>query len=238
MIHNIDGSSLSLNGLIALAGGSPFASGEQAGAVNEAKSVDESAKIGAGKSELTEEEQREVEELQQRDREVRRHEQAHKAAAGRYAGGAPSFEYEVGPDGRRYAVGGEVSIDVSPVEDDPQATIDKMQQVRSAATAPAEPSNQNRQVAAEAAQLEQQARADLAAQKSEEANAEDDTSSTGGPAASGTPVTSGTFAAAGTSVVGPLRGESIIPDSAIAAAFTPDAAGASTLTGKFIDVFA
>ncbi len=207
MINSIDGSSLSLNGLIALAGGSPFASSEQVEAGDKAKSVDESGKIGTGKSELTEEEQREVEELTERDREVRRHEQAHKAAAGRYASGAPSFEYEVGPDGQRYAVGGEVSIDVAPVADDPQATIDKMRQVRAAATAPAEPSNQDRQVAAEAAQLEQQARGDLAAGKSEEASTDEDTNADS------------------------LRGESIIPHSAIAA-------NASALTGKFIDAFA
>ncbi len=214
MINSIDGSSLSLNGLIALAGGSPFASSEQAGAVGKAKSVGESGKIATGKSELTEEEQREVEELKERDREVRRHEQAHKAAAGRYASGAPSFEYEVGPDGQRYAVGGEVSIDVSPVEDDPQATIDKMRQVRSAATAPAAPSSQDRQVAAEAAQIEQQARADLAASKSEEASTDEDPD------------------------VDPLRPESIIPDNAPADAFTSTAADASTPTGKFIDAFA
>ncbi len=214
MINSIAGSSLSLNGLIALAGGSPFASGEQVETVDEANAVDESKKIGTGKSELTEEEQREVEELQERDREVRRHEQAHKSAAGRYASGAPSFEYEVGPDGRRYAVGGEVSIDVSPVPDDPQATIDKMRQVRSAATAPAEPSNQDRQVAAKAAQIEQQARADLAASKSEEASTDEDTNAD------------------------PLRPESIIPDNALADAFTSTAADAFTLTGKFIDAFA
>ena len=226
MVNSIDGSSLSLNGLIALAGGSPFASSERVKAEAEARSVDKSGKIGTGKSELTEEEQREVAELKERDSEVRRHEQAHKAAAGRYANGAPSFEYEVGPDGRRYAVGGEVSIDVSPVADDPQATIDKMRQVRAAATAPAEPSSQDRQVAAEAAQLEQQARADLAAGKSEEASTEDGTNDTDGPAASGT------------SNADPLRGESIIPDSALAAAFTPNAADAFALTGKFIDAFA
>ena len=178
MVNSIDGSSLSLNGLIALAGGSPFASSEKIKAGEKAASVDESGKIGTGKSELTEEEQREVAELKERDSEVRRHEQAHKAAAGRYANGAPSFEYEVGPDGRRYAVGGEVRIDVSPVEGDPQATIDKMRQVRAAATAPAEPSSQDRQIAAEAAQLEQQARADLAAGKSEEASTRDDTTNT------------------------------------------------------------
>ncbi len=220
MVNSIDGPSLSLNGLIALAGGSPFASSEKAKAEDKATSVDESGKIGTGKSELTEEDQREVEELKERDREVRHHEQAHKAAAGRYASGAPSFEYEVGPDGRRYVVGGEVSIDVSPVPDDPQATIDKMRQVRSAATAPAEPSSQDRQVAAKAAQIEQQARADLAAGKSEEASTDEDTNATG------------------TQNVDPLRGESIIPDNALAAAFTPDAASASALTGKFIDAFA
>ncbi len=114
-----------------------------------------------GKSELTEEELREVDRLKKRDAEVRRHEQAHKAAAGRYATGGPTYEYEKGPDGRQYAVGGEVQIDVSPVEGDPQATIQKMQQVRRAALAPAEPSAQDRKVAAEAARLEAQARAEL-----------------------------------------------------------------------------
>ncbi len=115
-----------------------------------------------GKSELTEEELREVEKLKQRDAEVRRHEAAHKAAAGKFAQGGPSFEFETGPDGRKYAVGGEVQIDTSAVADDPRATIQKMQQVRRAAAAPAEPSSQDRQVAAQAARAEAKARAELA----------------------------------------------------------------------------
>ncbi|MCP3986264.1 MAG: hypothetical protein GY723_17940 [bacterium] len=113
-------------------------------------------------SELTEEEQREVEELTRRDREVRAHEAAHKAAAGSLAKGGASFSYETGPDGRRYAVGGEVSIDASPVGDDPAATARKMERVRMAALAPADPSGQDRQVAARAASDAREARSTAA----------------------------------------------------------------------------
>ncbi|MCH8129990.1 MAG: hypothetical protein IIC70_08840, partial [Acidobacteria bacterium] len=60
-----------------------------------------------------------------------------KAAAGSNASGGPTFEFTTGPDGKRYAVGGEVQIDTSAVDGDPQATIQKMQQVRRAALAPA-----------------------------------------------------------------------------------------------------
>ncbi len=110
--------------------------------------------------ELTEDEQEEVEALRSRDAEVRAHENAHKAAAGQHARGGPRYEYERGPDGRRYAVGGEVKIDTSAVPDDPDATIMKMRQVRRAALAPAEPSPQDRRVAAEASAKETAARAE------------------------------------------------------------------------------
>ena len=60
-------------------------------------------------SQLTQEEKAEVRELQKRDREVRAHEAAHRAAAGGLASGG-SYTYTRGPDGRNYAVGGEVSI--------------------------------------------------------------------------------------------------------------------------------
>merc|ERR1712000_149507 len=55
--------------------------------------------------------------------------QAHSASGGVHAGSA-SFSYETGPDGVLYAVGGEVSVDVSKVSDDPQATLDKMEQIQ------------------------------------------------------------------------------------------------------------
>lgn len=106
---------------------------------------------------LNEEEVKEVEDLKKRDGEVRQHENAHMAAAGTYSQGV-SFEYEAGPDGRRYAVGGEVKIDTSEVPNDPDATIAKAGVIRKAATAPAEPSAQDRQVAAAASKMEANAR--------------------------------------------------------------------------------
>ncbi len=108
---------------------------------------------------LTDEEQKQVTDLKRRDTEVRAHEQAHASVGGQYAG-APSYEFQTGPDGKKYAVGGEVSIDVSEAKD-AQATIQKMQIVRRAAMAPAEPSSQDFKVAAEATQKEQAARAEL-----------------------------------------------------------------------------
>lgn len=113
-------------------------------------------------------EQREIRELQTRDQEVRTHEQAHATVGGRYAG-APSYEYQQGPDGKRYAVGGEVQIDVAPIPGDPAATIQKMQQVKAAALAPAEPSAADRSVASTAQQRLIAAQAELIASKAPQA---------------------------------------------------------------------
>ncbi len=117
----------------------------------------------ASPTELSSEEKAVVTELKARDREVRNHERAHKAAGGRYAGGI-SFTYQSGPDGRQYAVGGEVPIDMSP-EQSPEATIQKMNIVISAALAPAEPSGQDQAVARAAQAQRNQALAELSAQK-------------------------------------------------------------------------
>lgn len=105
--------------------------------------------------------QRLINELAKVDREVRAHEQAHAAVGGQYAG-SPTYSFVRGPDGIGYAVGGEVSIDTSPVPNDPEATLRKAQVIRAAASAPAEPSPQDRRVAAQAASLENEARAELA----------------------------------------------------------------------------
>ncbi len=118
--------------------------------------------------ELTPEEEQKVRELKKIDAEVRRHEAAHKAAAGQFASGGPTFELETGPDGRKYAVGGEVKIDTSKVPGDPEATIKKAQVIQRAALAPKEPSGQDRKVAAQAQQLELEARQELAQQKKEQ----------------------------------------------------------------------
>lgn len=112
---------------------------------------------------LDKSELKELQSLKARDREVRAHEAAHQSAGGQYAGAA-SFTYERGPDGAQYAVGGEVPITISPVKGDPAATINKMRTVQSAALAPAQPSGQDRSVAAKAMQLMLQAQAELALQ--------------------------------------------------------------------------
>jgi len=105
--------------------------------------------------------------LRARDREVRAHEQAHLAAAGGLATGGPTFTFVRGPDGKQYAVGGEVNIDTSPVQGDPEATIQKARQIRAAALAPADPSPQDRGVSAQATAIEARARKELQQDKSE-----------------------------------------------------------------------
>lgn len=122
---------------------------------------------GASADGLSEAEQKVVAELKRRDAEVRAHEQAHAQVGGEYAG-APSYEYEVGPDNQRYAVAGEVPIDAAPVPGDPEATIQKMEVVKRAALAPAEPSSADRQVAALADRQRAAAQAELFSLKAAE----------------------------------------------------------------------
>ncbi|MBP5859003.1 hypothetical protein KAJ83_18430 [Marivibrio halodurans] len=116
---------------------------------------------------LTDAEREQVRDLQRREAEVRRHENAHAAAGGPYAG-APSYQYQRGPDNRLYAVGGEVSIDAAPVPNNPEATIAKMRTVRRAALAPADPSPQDARVAAQAQQEISAAQSELRDERLEE----------------------------------------------------------------------
>jgi len=129
----------------------------------------ENSKAGpAGSSqELTEGEEKQVRELKKRDAEVRAHEQAHSRVGGSHAGG-PSYTFQAGPDGKRYAVGGEVQIDTSPVAGNPEATISKLDVVIRAALAPADPSSQDLKVAAAAREGKLKAQAELRAQRQAE----------------------------------------------------------------------
>lgn len=135
--------------------------GEEKSSVEAKQAVDKAEQVQAERA------QAELQELKKRDQEVRTHEQAHMAMGGQHAG-AVSYEYQTGPDGVRYAVGGEVPIDVSEVADDPQATLEKMMLIQRAALAPAEPSSQDRQVAAQAGQKAAQAINELAEQDREQ----------------------------------------------------------------------
>ncbi|TDO84591.1 SprA family protein [Halanaerobium saccharolyticum] len=110
-------------------------------------------------NEFSKAEQREIEKLKRRDREVRAHEMAHQSAGGQYAGSA-SYSYTTGPDNRRYAVGGSVDIETSPSKT-PEETVKKADQIKRAATAPAQPSGADLQIAAKAARMKMEAQAEL-----------------------------------------------------------------------------
>ena len=89
-------------------------------------------------------------EMRERDRDVRMHERKHLAAAGDLARGAPRYHYQIGPDGKPYAVGGQVQIDTSAVPGDAEATARKGERIRHAALAPGQPSGPDLAVAQDA----------------------------------------------------------------------------------------
>jgi len=120
--------------------------------------------------ELSEEDRKALDELVATDRKVRAHEQAHVNVGRNLIISGPTYEFEVGPDGRNYAIAGEVQIDTSPART-PEETIPKAQHIRATALAPPEPSPQDQRVAAIASQLEMQARSELANQQVDEESA-------------------------------------------------------------------
>jgi hypothetical protein len=107
---------------------------------------------GSGTQQLSQDDQALVRKLKARDQVVRQHEQAHLSSAGGLATSAASYTYQRGPDGVNYAIGGEVHIDTSPGRT-PEDTISRARTIQAAALAPADPSPQDRAVAAQAAQM-------------------------------------------------------------------------------------
>jgi hypothetical protein len=152
---------------------------------------DREEKAESPADEPSSEEAAKIRELQVTDRKVRAHEQAHLAAAGGYARGGAILKTQRGPDGRMYAVGGEVAIDTSKVPDNPQATLTKAQIVRRAALAPADPSAADRAIAAAAASMAASARQDISAESREQAEGSDTVEDGGGVAESATQESSG-----------------------------------------------
>jgi len=120
----------------------------------------------SSEEEIVKQEQEISRELAERDREVRAHEQTHASIGGQYAS-APSYTYERGPDGRMYAVSGEVKIDTSPIPNDPQATLEKAEIIQRAALSVAEPSSADRAAAADARAMAVEARAEMLQQENE-----------------------------------------------------------------------
>ena len=147
------------------------------------KSEAEKREASEKKDKAENEKDSQVRELENIQREVIAHEQAHKAAAGEFGGGI-SYTYTEGPDGKRYITGGEVPIKLRQGAT-PEETLRNMQQVQAAANAPADPSGQDRQVAAKAAAIASRARSEILHDESEHENAESGLTAT---VASGTPI--------------------------------------------------
>jgi len=115
---------------------------------------------------LSQDELRMVQDLQARDSEVRAHEAAHQAAGGGMTGGA-SYTYQQGPDGKMYAIGGEVSISTKG-SSDPQEALANARVVAAAAMAPANPSPQDYSVASSARVMEMKAQQQIAKERVDE----------------------------------------------------------------------
>ncbi len=149
---------------------------QEADALNENKTADNTQNIIKAEAErreaakeedkADEEKDEQKKELEQIQREVISHEAAHQAAAGELGGGV-SYSYAEGPDGKSYIVGGEVPIKLKEGRT-PEETLRNMQQVQRAANAPADPSGQDRQVAAKAAAIASKARQEIARENAEE----------------------------------------------------------------------
>lgn len=137
------------------------ADGSSGGGDGSTASGDQGPGAGPGGSgTLDPSDQARVADLQRIDRQVRAHEAAHMSAGGSIAGAA-NYSYSLGPDGKRYAVAGEVPITMGGGST-PDAVIAIAERVRRAALAPADPSAQDLSVAASASAMEASARAQKA----------------------------------------------------------------------------
>lgn len=103
----------------------------------------------------------EVRTLRIQERQVRRTQFVKAAVGGATVTGA-SYQFDIGPDGHRYIVGGDVALDVNPVEGDPRATIHKMQRVRAAAVISHTPTRNDRNATFASVRTEGSARIQLA----------------------------------------------------------------------------
>lgn len=115
---------------------------------------------------LSPDEERLVKELQSRDNEVKAHEAAHQAAGGGMTGAA-SYTYQQGPDGKMYAIGGEVSISMK-AGSSPEETARNARQIMASAMAAGSPSPQDYAVASSARIMEMKAEQQLAKKSQEE----------------------------------------------------------------------
>lgn len=103
---------------------------------------------GVDGKELSESDEALLQKLKARDAKVKSHEAAHVMAAGGQAS-SPTYTYQTGPDGRRYAIGGSVNISIMTTGDS-EADARRAQKAYRAAMATGEPSARDMQTATKA----------------------------------------------------------------------------------------
>lgn len=103
---------------------------------------------GTDGRELSQGDEELLQRLQARDAKVRNHEAAHVMAAGGQAS-LPTYEYQLGPDGKRYAVGGAVNLSILSTGE-PEADARQASRALRAALATGEPSAKDIQAAGKA----------------------------------------------------------------------------------------
>lgn len=102
--------------------------------------------VPARDEDLSERDQAALQNLRQRDAQVRQEENAHAGAAGSIAGPIV-YTYQRGPDGRMYAVGGSVSISAQTYTGDPAEARALGARINAAANAAINPSGADQRAA-------------------------------------------------------------------------------------------
>lgn len=102
-------------------------------------------------------EQKVIDELKRRDKEVRAHEAVHGSDPRLVKIGAAQFDYTIGPDGKAYATGGRVTLSTGNSRT-PEEALSKAEALKKAAMAPGEPSSKDFQALNSAAAMEFEAR--------------------------------------------------------------------------------
>lgn len=116
---------------------------------------DEDASPSGNDDDLSKNDEALLQRLKARDAVVRNHEAAHVMAAGGQAG-SPTYTYQTGPDGKRYAIGGSVNISIT-TTGDPEADAREAKTAQRAAMAAGEASAADVQTASRAAAKASQA---------------------------------------------------------------------------------
>ncbi len=108
------------------------------------------------------EEHKEIEKIRKNSRNVKRRELVYRAVVGNHVRGAVSFQYEIGPDGMKYAVAGHTAIDTRPIINNPEASIRKAQAIKRTKI--------DRSVAVEVEKMEREARLALKEKQGKESD--------------------------------------------------------------------